>query len=372
VNRRRRRAAESAGEPYRRSPALVVSWTAGTAVCIDCITGIRTALPLEVIEVLARLSAWTTVNQLVTSQPELGRPRDVQALLDALLARGLVQSRSTCTASWPWKDWMPEAAFFHFGTRDQSYRTNQLAYDMELREKARRDPPPPPTKSMRGFRVDLPPAGINGLLADSLRSRRTWRQFAARPVGLDKVGSLLHLTFGVQKHGTVEGQGPIVLKTSPSGGARHSIEAYLLALNVKGLRSGAYHYDADTHELVDLERPIGLEALSHALANQRWFLRAGALVVMSAVFERAMWRYPFNRAYRSILTEAGHLGQTFCLVATALDLAPFCTMAFRDSDLEAMIGIDGVSESAMYVVGVGTRPRGRVRNPGKIPAESER
>jgi SagB-type dehydrogenase family enzyme len=186
-------------------------------------------------------------------------------------------------------------------------------------------------------------------------------------VSLEKVSSLLQLTFGVQKRASVAGQGPVVLKTSPSGGARHAVEAYVLATNIKGLGKGAYHYDANTHQLVDLERIFEAEALLPAVGNQYWFMPAGAFVVMTAVFERAMWRYPFNRAYRSVLTEAGHLGQTFCLVATALNLAPFCTMAFRDREIEAMIGVDGVSESAMYIVGVGTRPKGRVAHPGRIP-----
>ena len=335
---------------------------------IDCRSGSRSPITLDILQFLALLTAWQTVNQLVAAHPELGSRRDVERLLEALAERGAVERESGATDDWLWRAWSPEAALFHFGTRNPTFSISRPDYEMELREKARHYPPPPPTKSMRGPRVDLPAAGVHGSLEHALHSRRTWRQFAARPIELEELASLLKLTFGVQKREHVDGQGPMVRKTSPSGGARHSIEAYLMALNVKGLRQGAYHYDADTHELVDLKRPVRVEALSHALANQRWFLRAGALIVMSAVFERAMWRYPFNRAYRSILTEAGHLGQTFCLVATALDLAPFCTMAFRDSDLEAMIGIDGVSESAMYVVGAGTRPRGRVRNPGKIPA----
>ena len=221
---------------------------------------------------------------------------------------------------------------------------------------------------MSGDRLDLPRATVDETLSVALRSRRTWRRFSTRPTTLADLAALLHLTWGVQRWGVVKGQGRIALKTSPSGGARHSIEAYLLALNVKGIESGVYHYDASTHQLVDLERKVTKAGLRRVLANQRWFLGAGALVVMAAVFERAMWRYPNSRAYRAILTEAGHLGQTFCVVATAQGLAPFCTMAFRDRELEALIGLDGVSESAMYIVGVGTRPRGHIVHPGKIPA----
>jgi SagB-type dehydrogenase family enzyme len=80
---------------------------------------------------------------------------------------------------------------------------------------------------------------------------------------------------------------------------------------------------------------------------------------MSAVFARTMWKYPSSRAYRSILIDAGHLGQTFCLVATAIGLAPFCTMAFREADLDPVLKIDGVNESAVYIVGVGRRAENR-------------
>ena len=73
---------------------------------------------------------------------------------------------------------------------------------------------------------------------------------------------------------------------------------------------------------------------------------------------RKLWRYDYARAYRSILAEAGHLAQTFCLVATRLGLAPFCSMALADSTIEKDLGIDGVSESVVYCAGVGTRPEG--------------
>jgi SagB-type dehydrogenase family enzyme len=73
------------------------------------------------------------------------------------------------------------------------------------------------------------------------------------------------------------------------------------------------------------------------------------------VFPRTQWKYQLGRAYRVVVAEAGHICQTFCLVATWLGLAPFCTMAFEDSRLEELLGIDGVTESIIYVAGVGSR-----------------
>jgi hypothetical protein len=77
---------------------------------------------------------------------------------------------------------------------------------------------------------------------------------------------------------------------------------------------------------------------------------------MTAVFARSDWKYPSPRSYRDVLLEAGHFCQTFCLVATSLGLAPFCTAALADSIIEADLGINGFSEYVIYGCGAGTRP----------------
>ena len=80
------------------------------------------------------------------------------------------------------------------------------------------------------------------------------------------------------------------------------------------------------------------------------------MVFFSAIFARITWRYPYSRAYRAALVEAGHLCQTFCLTATWLGLAPYCIMGLADSLIERDLGIDGISESVLYAAGVGRPP----------------
>jgi Nitroreductase family len=57
--------------------------------------------------------------------------------------------------------------------------------------------------------------------------------------------------------------------------------------------------------------------------------------------------------YRVVLLDAGHLCQTFCLTATRLGLARFSTAALKDSLIENDLGLDGISESVLYIAGVG-------------------
>jgi nitroreductase len=81
-------------------------------------------------------------------------------------------------------------------------------------------------------------------------------------------------------------------------------------------------------------------------------------MLMTAVFPRSHWKYEMPFTYRVIASEAGHLCQTFCLLATSLGLAPFCTQALAESKIERDLGIDGITEAVLYAAGVGVRPRG--------------
>ena len=82
------------------------------------------------------------------------------------------------------------------------------------------------------------------------------------------------------------------------------------------------------------------------------------MVFFTAIFGRILWRYPYARAYRAALIEAGHVCQTFCLTATRLGLAPFSVMALADSVIEQDLGVDGITESVLYGAGIGRPPRG--------------
>jgi SagB-type dehydrogenase family enzyme len=261
-----------------------------------------------------------------------------------------------------WVGWRPAAAFFHASTKDVRYG-NAGRVDNLLRRKATADPPPSPLKTAddanHAHALPVPlPTPIT--LDHALQERRTWRQFRSTSLSQEHLATLLGLTWGVQQWIHVEGFNRMALKTSPSGGARHSIEAYAYVRRVSGLRPGWYHYDPDRHALRAITSKTGRgrpRKISAYLPTQGWYDNAAVMIAMTAVFARAQWRYGYARAYRSVLAEAGHLAQTFCLVATSLGLAPFCSMALADSAIERDLGIDGVSESVIYATGTGHRPQ---------------
>ncbi|HEY1472283.1 MAG TPA: SagB family peptide dehydrogenase [Candidatus Acidoferrum sp.] len=190
-----------------------------------------------------------------------------------------------------------------------------------------------------------------------LRERRTWREFSRKPLDLRRLEALLWLAFGVQGWVKIPGVDRLPLKTSPSGGALHPLEAYVLVRNVTGIAPGIYHYDDESHSLELLRAGCNRAEIKKLLAGQHWFCDCAFVVFLTAVFQRSQWKYEHPRAYRVVLAEAGHVCQTFCLTATWLGLAPFCTMAFADTKIEQALGVDGIGESVVYAMGAGLRPR---------------
>jgi nitroreductase len=76
---------------------------------------------------------------------------------------------------------------------------------------------------------------------------------------------------------------------------------------------------------------------------------------MTAVFERTLWKYQIESSYRVLWLEAGHLAQTFALIATARGLGSFGLDGLQNSFLEKRLGLDGVAEFPVYLCGAGGR-----------------
>jgi SagB-type dehydrogenase family enzyme len=361
---------------YRRPPTLVVHWRHGELVARDYAAGVERVVSPEDVRLLAALTWWTDA---AGAGRAIGAPRARAAsALDRLVAAGLVERgdrppdrRRAAMAAW--SEWSPDAALFHFGTKDVR-RIDRSTIEGGLEDRIAVDPPPPAIKPQRRKRIALPAFPRGGTLPRVLLARRSWRLFGPGPVALRDVATLVGLTWGVQRWMRISGGVRAALKTSPSAGACHPIEMYLVAQQVRGLPRGIYHYEPDEHAVSVVRRPIGRDTAGRILNGQRWFAGCAALFVMTAVFPRVQWKYPSARAYRTVLLDAGHLGQTFCLLATSLGLAPFCSASIADSRTERLLRIDGVRESVVYAVGVGRRPRGTAWAPWpedyRIPATS--
>jgi len=343
---------------FRRAGTLLSYWQDGEQVFHNyaqrrCVAANDSARWL-----LDQLGDWCSREQLLALLPGYAPDSVDQAVRD-LLAQGLLVAEGSPEAALDtaiteqWAPWLPDAGL-HFSTKDTAYVNRDSS--AELKAASLPDSPPPPSyKSQPGLpSIALPERqAAQSAFQEVLLARRTHRRFSERPLPLATVSQLLALCWGVTGHAETPTFGQLPLKTSPSGGARHPVEVYLMALRVEGLAAGIYHYHPLEHRLAALNVAASPELAARYCADQRYTGQAAALFLMTAVFPRTMWKYHKARAYRVVLLDAGHLGQTFCLTATDLGLAPFCTAALKDTLIEHDLGIDGVSESVLYVTGVG-------------------
>jgi SagB-type dehydrogenase family enzyme len=357
---RRRRGSRS--KFLRRSPFLISYWQGKQLYFENYLTRKKIAASLETAALLDFFPTWKREGAAFCRWPEY-TPGSLRSALSRLVQESFLQ-RSTVRnprqdsrekALHDWKAWNPAAGFFHLQTKD-SYSAEISVEEIRWVEQLlKSEQVPAPRKRYPGAgTIVLPKEEYRGEFPRVLQERRTWRKFGREPVPKELVGHLLHLSFGVQGWMQIPEGGRLARKTSPSGGALHPAEAYLFAGNVSGIPPGIYHYDAIDNVLQEIRQGVSSAELQKLLAGQWWFRDAALVVFLTAIFRRTQWKYDHPRAYRAVLAEAGHLCQTFCLTATWLGLAPFCTMAFADTLIERTLRVDGISESVIYAMGAGT------------------
>ena len=352
----------------RRASTLVCYWQDGELVFENYLAASRVSASPVVAQILHFFDRPRPLAAFARSHPQFTAASLARTFSKLIRAKLLEPSSSRrgprSKNNEGWESWSPSAAFFHFTSKDTNTPIDPTDSLRNLRRHARSVPPPPAFKKYpRAPQIALPAPAPSGEFARALLARRSWRNFAPSPVALHDLSALLWLTFGIQWWLELPGVGRLAKKTSPSGGSRHPIEAYVYAARVAGLPRGIYHYNSAAHRLERLRSGTTTGELTRLLNRQWWFGKAPVVVFLTAVFARTQWKYPAPRAYRAVLAEAGHLCQTFCLTAASRVLAPFCTMAMRDSNVERALKIDGVSESVLYAAGCGVPPKNSAWTP---------
>lgn len=182
---------------------------------------------------------------------------------------------------------------------------------------------------------------------DALRQRRSARSFQGTPLQEAHLSQLLWAAQGItaRSHG-------LGLRTAPSAGALYPVETYLVLHAVEGIDPGIYHYAPEHHALDALRSGDFRAEIARAALDQETAYLANLVLVWTAVFQRARWKYR-QRAYRYVYLDAGHIAQNVALAAVALGLGSCQIAALYDEEVNALLDVDGIEESAVYMTIVG-------------------
>ena len=245
----------------------------------------------------------------------------------------------------------------------QAYRDILKAHlaAWELETDVKRGMPPPPSEKpcpVDATLIDLvPPQDLTigrMPLFETIRRRKSRRQYTQDPLNLEELSFLLWATQGVRK--TLRNGHS--LRTVPSAGARHSFETYLSVHRVAGLEPGLCRYLPARHKLC----LVRADAQMADKMGSVWGRHAGksaVVFVWTTIPYRMEWQYPAVFAAKVIAMDCGHVIQNLYLASEAIGAGTYAAGTTDQEKMDALLGVDGEEEFVIYAAPVGKVDHGR-------------
>ncbi|TJZ98803.1 SagB/ThcOx family dehydrogenase [Actinacidiphila oryziradicis] len=331
---------------YRRHRDTLVEWGEnGKLVLVDCGSWRKFSVKPALLDLLSLLDHPRSARDVHGAWASSSRPEEeVRRLLEQLAGAGIVR-RAAPGDGGPAPD-APEAGQPAHGdgtgggpvSGGAPQSTGWTPYELAVHAQASRSPVPAPRRG------DPPPARLlhaealeriplpEGVAAPSrpldqvLADRHSIRQYDSSPVPLPLLAAFFARTARVRGY-----LPPLKYeqthRAAPSGGARHSLELYLVARDVAGLAAGAYHYDPFGHALERLapwdEELADLQRRTLCVPMEQDQLPPASLYLTSCAY-RTGWKYE-GMTLSLIYRDTGCLMQTLSLVGTDIGLATCLT-----------------------------------------------
>jgi len=180
-------------------------------------------------------------------------------------------------------------------------------------------------------------------LMECVKNRRSRRNFASDEVGLEKLSYILWVSDGISKITP-----NFEYRTAPSAGALYPIETYLVINRSSVVPTGIFHWNIPEHSLELIREGDFAREAAKAALDQTMVARAPVVIIWTAVFSRSTWKYK-ERAYRYVFLDAGHIAAQLFLGAVSVGCGTCQIAAFYDDEINKMLEIDGINESALYL-----------------------
>jgi SagB-type dehydrogenase family enzyme len=197
----------------------------------------------------------------------------------------------------------------------------------------------PKDLASRALEPNLPlPARAAGpamKVEDAIQIRRSTARFESKRLSLADFAHVLEMAHG---HASLA--------------RSDNVDVYLVVHRVETLEPGLYRYDRDHHRLVAHRTGSLVDDFTRVCLGQEKAGTAavGVLMVARLGEGRAL---ASTRRYRDMLVESGAIGQRIYLAAESAGLSARNLAAFRDDDLNRLLGLDGQREAAIHLTMLG-------------------
>jgi len=78
-----------------------------------------------------------------------------------------------------------------------------------------------------------------------------------------------------------------------------------------------------------------------------------AVVILTSVFERNMFRYREPRTFRTIFLDAGHVAATVEIASRSLGINAYVQHGINDAWVENLLGLDSLREGVILGIALG-------------------
>lgn len=168
------------------------------------------------------------------------------------------------------------------------------------------------------------------------------------PQLLPRLSQLFYCSYGLTQKLSYMGES-FFLRAAPSAGGLYPAEVYLIVREDGQLKAGLYHYEVQTHSLVQFWQSHVWSALEAACLWHPAIDNTHLAIVVTAVFQRSFWRYE-DRAYRRIFLDSGHLLGNIELAASVNCFRPHLIAGFVDAEINQLLYLDPNQEGVLAVL----------------------
>ncbi|KTD10980.1 putative nitroreductase [Legionella gratiana] len=174
---------------------------------------------------------------------------------------------------------------------------------------------------------------------------------SAVTLNIQSLSNVLYYADGVTKTLNYPG-GQLLLRAAASAGALYPNDLYVAVINVEGLSPGIYYYHPANHSLTKISNQESLQSLSDASPYRDIHVNASAIIIIASNFDRTNWKY-YERSFRYILPDAGHILGNLTLVASSMQIPYISTAFFDDEKMKNVLGLSQQDEGVLSMVVLG-------------------
>ncbi len=220
------------------------------------------------------------------------------------------------------------------------------------------------TQSLNNQRdyTDLPIIGLPDSIAldlslgESILKRRSISQFTGDVVNLSYLATIARCGRGTSNIVMTQSQKGekinLDFSTVSSAGHLYPVDIYFLAVNIKELKQGIYHYSERKDALIKTGNQKNmLELLNAFMASQNRVIysRCNYICLFVAHPWKSMSKYG-ERGLRFVLQEIGSISQNIHLANVSLGLGSVDWGSYYENEVNQIMGFDGVNQSVLHII----------------------